>query len=119
MMKIFDVCWVDPEERIFKIRYGLGKRRTVFYKVMVEQDISGCDKCMMVNERRKYRLETLRLLGKRRGPTFCEVCNNFGKHWKLRDFIEENNIGSYCFTYPIINKDDIKNRVGRSWRANI
>lgn len=105
---MYEVKWVDPEERIFKIRYALGKRRSMYYKIFEDDTISGCEKCVMENT--KYRPESRRYLGKGRGPTFCEVCNGFGRCPEVQEFIGENNLVSYNMTYPILDGKTGKNR---------
>ena len=110
-MKVYDVKWIDPGKGIFKVRYALGKRRSVYYKILHDPGdgtISGCDECMMKNGTRKIRPQRWKLLGKGRGPTFCEVCNGFGKCQEVQEFIRKNDLESYSMTYPIFDKTYVR-----------
>lgn len=110
-MKVYDVKWIEPGKGIFKVRYALGKRRSVYYKILHDPGdgtISGCDECMMKNGTRKIRPERWKLLGKGRGPNFCDVCNGFGKCPEVQEFIRENNLDSYSMTYPIFDKTYVR-----------
>ena len=107
-IKLYSVKWVDPGKEIFKIRYGLGKRRSVYYKILhdtMDGTVNGCEKCMITNGTLRIRPERWKLLGKGKGPNFCDVCNGFGKCSEVQEFIRKNNeIISYTMTYPLFNK---------------